>query len=108
MLTDADIDKFVLQALAQVGNGHFWNTLTHESGPYDIAVVNRDTTRLFKSFLAAAEPVIRASERERCAKLCEPWNHDRPDDWTEFARAKAECAAAIRQLGAGSKGDDRG
>jgi hypothetical protein len=37
-----------------------------------------------------------AHERERCAKVCDPSNKDRPDDWTEYARVKAECAAAIR------------
>lgn len=69
----------------------------------------REFARLLEArILAAAEPAIRADERERCAKVCEPFNFDRPDDWTEYAKAKAECATAIRQLGAGSKGDDRG
>lgn len=37
-----------------------------------------------------------AMERERCAKLCDPTNADRPDDWTEYAKIQAECAARIR------------
>lgn len=37
-----------------------------------------------------------AAEREQCAKLCDPSNSDRPDDWTEYAKVRAECAAAIR------------
>jgi hypothetical protein len=35
-----------------------------------------------------------AHERERCAKLIEPTNP--PEDWTEYAKIKAQCAAAIR------------
>ena len=37
-----------------------------------------------------------AAERERCAKLCDPTNADRPGDWTEYAKVRAECAARIR------------
>jgi hypothetical protein len=37
-----------------------------------------------------------AAERERCAKLCDPTNADRPEDWTEYAKTRAECAARIR------------
>jgi hypothetical protein len=37
-----------------------------------------------------------AEERERCANLCDPANADRPDDWTEYAKTRAECAARIR------------
>jgi hypothetical protein len=39
-----------------------------------------------------------AAALERAAKLIEPTNP--PDDWTEYARIKAECAAAIRKLAA--------
>jgi hypothetical protein len=35
-------------------------------------------------------------ERERCAKLCDPTNANRPEDWTEYAKTRAECAARIR------------
>ena len=40
-----------------------------------------------------------AEERERCARLCDPANADRPDDWTEYAKVRAECAARIRNFG---------
>lgn len=33
---------------------------------------------------------------EACAKVCEPFNVDDPSDWTEYARTRVECAAAIR------------
>jgi hypothetical protein len=39
-----------------------------------------------------------AAALERAAQLIEPTNP--PDDWTEYARIKAECAAAIRKLAA--------
>jgi hypothetical protein len=45
--------------------------------------------------LAQAAALV-AAERERCAKLCDPTNADRPDDWTECAKERAECAARIR------------
>lgn len=35
---------------------------------------------------------------EAAAKVCEPSNADRPDDWTEYARTRAECAGYIRAL----------
>ncbi len=41
--------------------------------------------------------MAQAAEREACAKLCEPFND--PSDWTEYARIKADCAAAIRARG---------
>lgn len=35
---------------------------------------------------------------EEAAKAVQPSNWDRPDDWTEYAKTKAACAAAIRAL----------
>lgn len=67
VLTDEQVEKMILAALQFVGRDGLWAKLTHDSGPYEIAIVNADTLRLFKAFLAAAEPVIRADERERCA-----------------------------------------
>ncbi len=39
---------------------------------------------------------IVAATIERCAKEIEP--RSPPEDWTEYAEIKAECAAAIRAL----------
>ena len=41
--------------------------------------------------------MAQVAEREACAKMCEPTND--PSDWTEYARIKADCAAAIRARG---------
>lgn len=49
------------------------------------------TQAMFESWLAAEAAAI-----ERCAAMVEPKNP--PDDWTEYARIKAECANAIRAL----------
>ena len=37
-----------------------------------------------------------AHEKERCARLCDPTNADKPEDWTEYAKVRAECAGRIR------------
>ena len=50
------------------------------------------TRRLVEEFARRIE----AAERERCAKLCDPTNADRPEDWTEYAKVRAQCAARIR------------
>lgn len=33
---------------------------------------------------------------QMCAEICQPWNYDRPSDWTEHAKTMVECADAIR------------
>ena len=42
--------------------------------------------------------LVQAREREACASLIEPKNPR--SDWTEYAEAKADCAAMIRARGA--------
>lgn len=112
VLSDEQIEKMILAALSKVaraGRVSLWDKLTHDSGPYEITVVNEDTLRLFKAFLAAAEPVIREDERERCAAVCDDKERRKWHILTEGGALEGfgplDCAAAIRQLGAGSKGD---
>ena len=50
------------------------------------------------AIFAAIEASV-AAERECCAKLCDPENADRPDDWTEYSKVRAECEARIRNFG---------
>lgn len=61
-----------------------------------------ESVRLFaRAVLAAAEPLIRASERERCAQLCMsqmPQPSTSMED-VSAVHALRDCAAAIRQLG---------
>lgn len=47
-----------------------------------------------EGFLERFAELVAAQEREYCAALIEPKNH--PDDWTDYAIAKAECAQLIR------------
>jgi hypothetical protein len=50
--------------------------------------------------LQAFEALIRADEREACAKVCDEL-HDtwRWDDWANSASGSRDCAAAIRNRG---------
>lgn len=52
--------------------------------------------RMLTGYGAAVERAAEAAAIERCAAMVEPKNP--PDDWTEYARIKAECANAIRAL----------
>lgn len=65
--------------------------------------------RWARAFLAAAEPAIRADERERCAAVCDDKERRKWHILTEGGAMEGfgllDCAHAIRQLGAGSKVD---
>jgi cytidylate kinase len=67
------------------------NRMAEESGYSGI-----DTGTMYGQFALDVGKAAAAAERERCAKLCDPTNADRPDDWTEYAKAQAECAERIR------------
>jgi len=59
-------------------------------------LLNQTRTEGYASDVRALVHAVQAAERERCAKLCDPTNSDRPEDWTEYAKTRAECAARIR------------
>lgn len=55
--------------------------------------VEKERKEFTEHAVEIARRAIKA-EREACAELIEPKND--PSDWTEYARIKAACAAAIR------------
>ena len=59
-------------------------------------VLTDERARRVKAERAIREAVL--AEREACASLIEPKNPR--SDWTEYAEAKADCAAMIRARGA--------
>ena len=63
--------------------------------PVDGAPLMHDGELLYTA-VAIREAVL--AEREACASLIEPKNPR--SDWTEYAEAKADCAAMIRARGA--------
>lgn len=52
----------------------------------------------FDRWLAAHDAEVRAAALHEAAEFIQPWNYDRPDDWTEIARAEASSADALRGL----------
>ena len=58
-------------------------------------------TELEEAAIRKAQADAARAALEQAAKVVEPSNADRPDDWTEYARTRAECADAIRALAKG-------
>lgn len=55
-----------------------------------------DAAKAFDRWLAAHDAQVRAEALREAAEFIQPWNYDRPDDWTEEARVEATCADALR------------
>ena len=69
----------------------------YRAGCYiDGAVMPEDafTDVQMRAYAAAA----RRAALEEAARACDPSNAKNPEDWTEYAMTRAECAAAIRAL----------
>lgn len=66
----------------------------------DEAEKSREQARVaaFDRWLAAHDAAVRAAAIREAAEFIQPWNYDRPDDWTEIARALASSADALRGL----------
>lgn len=52
----------------------------------------------FDRWLAAHDAEVRAAALREAAEFIQPWNYDRPDDWTEIARSEAASADTLRTL----------
>jgi hypothetical protein len=89
-----------MHILAKPGKRTVWASVEENDTPEDLRdwLKKPNSYRVDKPLYthpAAAQP-SRAEVLEDAASLIEPKNG--PNDWTEYAKIKAECAAAIRAL----------
>lgn len=67
-------------------------------GPKLVGSIDLFTADQLRTYGASMARAARREALEEAAKACQPTNWDQPDDWTEYAKTKAGCAAAIRAL----------
>lgn len=95
VLSEAELRDTINAALEKVGAA--WLMDDDDEASQSKAILH-----VAKSILAAAEPAIRAEERERCAASCDQMASRAMT--LGSANNFMRCADTIRQLGAGSKG----
>jgi hypothetical protein len=81
-LTDEQIDRRILDALAKVQSREAWDAMTFESGPYSISRVRYWATSIARAIIAATTGIPKAepSVRERIEAIESGFTHYGTDD----------------------------